>query len=69
MIPSAPKYSGCQLHALAALGDSGAQKQRSQVLFHCARTDVETSGDFLVTAPLGKEAQHLFVPRGYLDGI
>ena len=40
-----------------------------QVLFHCARTDMKTSGNFLVAASLRQESQNLFVARGNFDGI
>jgi hypothetical protein len=58
------EHGGGQLHAFAAVPDSGTQEQSTQMLLHGARTDVELIGNFLVAATLNQEFENLFVAGG-----
>jgi hypothetical protein len=44
------EYGSRELYPLTAILNSGAQKQRTQMLFHGAGADVELLRDFLVAA-------------------
>src|SRR3954470_11128704 len=55
------KYRGGQDDALAALFNSCAQEERSQVLFYGARADLEFCRDFLVAAALDQQFQHVLI--------
>jgi hypothetical protein len=56
-----------QFYPFAAIPDSGAQKQRAQVLLNGARADVELARNFLVAASLDQQIQHLLVAGGNFD--
>jgi hypothetical protein len=55
------KYCGRELHALAAIFDSGSEKQRSEMLFHSPRADVQLLGDFLVAASFDQQVKNLLI--------
>jgi hypothetical protein len=61
------EHGGRELHALAAIFDSGPQKQRTQVLFHGPGADIQLLGDFLVAASLHQEVENLFVAARNFD--
>jgi hypothetical protein len=61
------EYGGRQLHALAAILDSGSQKQSTQMLFHGPGADVQLLCDFLVAASFDQQAQNLFIALRNLD--
>jgi hypothetical protein len=61
------EYGGCQLHALAAILDSGSQKQSTQVLFHGPGTDIQLLRDFLIAAAFDQKLQNLFIASRYFD--
>jgi hypothetical protein len=61
------EHGGRQLHALAAVFDSGSQKQRAQVLLHGPGADVQLLGDFLVAASFNQEVKNLFIASRNLD--
>jgi hypothetical protein len=70
MIPSAPwqTWRGW-FHSLPALGNSGAEEQSAQVLFHRPGTDAELAGYFLIAATLRKQSQNFFVAGRNFDGV
>jgi hypothetical protein len=61
------EYGGRQLHALAAILDSGSQKQRTQMLFHGPGADVQLLRNFFVAAPFDQQVQNLFIALCNLD--
>jgi hypothetical protein len=63
------KDCGGQDDAFATLFDSGAQKQRTQVLLDGAGADVEFRCDVFVAATLDEQLQHLPIAAGDLDLI
>jgi hypothetical protein len=63
------EHGGREFHSLPAFLDTCAQKQSAQVLFHGPRADVQVARDFLVTASLHQQTQHLLVSGRYLDFI
>jgi hypothetical protein len=56
-----------EFHALAAIRNSGSQKQRAQMLLHCPGADVQLLRDFLVAASFNQQFQNLFVALRNLD--
>jgi hypothetical protein len=58
-----------QLHALAAIANSGAQKQRAEMLLDGARADIELARDFFIAAALNQQFQDLPVTGRHFDLI
>lgn len=63
------KDGGCQDDPLASLLDSGAQKQRAQVLLDGAWADAEFGCDLFVAAALDQQLQNLLVAARDFDLI
>jgi hypothetical protein len=55
------EYGGGQFHPLAAILDSGSQKQSTQVLFHGPGAYVQLLRDFLVAASFDQQVQNLLI--------
>jgi hypothetical protein len=55
------EYCGGELHALAAIFDTGSEKQGAQMLFHSSGADVQLLGDFLIAASFDQKEENLFI--------
>jgi hypothetical protein len=56
-----------EFHALAAILNSGSQKQGTQMLFHGPGTDIQLRRDVLVAASFDQQLENLFIALGNLD--
>jgi hypothetical protein len=56
-----------EFDALAAIRNSGSQKQRAQMLFHGPGADVQLRRDILVAASFDQQLENLFIALGNLD--
>jgi hypothetical protein len=61
------EYRGGELHALAAIFDSGSEKQRAQMMFHGPGADVQLLGDFLIAASFDQKEENLFIALRNFD--
>jgi hypothetical protein len=61
------EHCGRELHALAAIFDSGSEKQRAQMLFHSPGADVQLLRDFLVAASFDQQVKNLLIALRDLD--
>jgi hypothetical protein len=59
--------SSREFHALAAIPNSGSQKQGTQMLFHGPGADVQLLRDFLIAASFDQQLQNLFIAMRNLD--
>jgi hypothetical protein len=55
------EYGDGQLHSFPAIADSGAQKQRAQMLFDGAWADIKLARNFFVAATEDEQIQNLLI--------
>jgi hypothetical protein len=63
------KHRGSEFHAFSAIPDSCTQKERAQMLFHGAGTDIQLLRNVFVATALHKQLQNLFIARSDFDFV